>query len=344
MTNRIAYLTGKQKIEIKEAPVQKMLDDSVMVEVEYCGVCGSDVYFYEGGMCGPDVLPFPVILGHECAGKVVEIGKNVSRFKVGDKVCLEPGVPCGKCEFCMSGRYNLCPDVEFMAAPPNYQGALRTYVVHPEHMAFKLPDVLDTLDGALVEPLSVGFHAAEQGGASFGKKVVILGAGCIGFMTMMACQAMGVSDITVVDLFDKRLQKAKELGASRIVNASTDNTVEKCLEINRDGADIVFETAGSPFTTRQTGALVKPGGTIVLVGNTHGEVSYDFFEIMNKEVTVKCVFRYRNLYELVIAAIASGKADPKKIVTSVYGFDETPRAFEESVSNKKDIIKAVIKY
>lgn len=343
MTQKIAYLTQKQKIEIKEGPIEKVKPDEVKVKIEHVGICGSDVYFYESGCCGPDELPFPVVLGHECAGTVVEAGEEVTNIKIGDKVCLEPGIPCGRCEFCMSGRYNLCPDVDFMAAPPNYHGSLKEYVVHPGHLAFKLPDNMDTMDGALVEPLSVGFHAAEQGAAGYGKKTVILGAGCIGLMTIMACKMMGVTDIIVVDLYDSRLEMAKRAGANKVINASRLSVNEAVRQEYPTGADLVFETAGSLHTTKQTGAIVKADGTIVLVGNTHEEVPYDFFEIMNKEITVRCVFRYRNSYAKVIDAISKGLVRPRDIVTNEYTFEETDKAFQESVKNKREIVKAVIK-
>ena len=343
MGQKIAYLTKKQCLEIQEGSIDILKPDSVKVKVEYVGVCGSDVYFYESGHCGPDELPFPIGLGHECAGTVVEIGAEVTNFKVGDKVCLEPGIPCGKCEFCKSGRYNLCQEVDFMAAPPYYHGALKEYVVHPEHLTFKLPDGLDTMDGALVEPLSVGFHAVERGEAGFGKKVVVLGAGCIGLMTVMACKMMGVTDIVVVDLFEARLAIAKKVGATQTIDASQVDTVDMMKKVYPQGADIVFETAGSIPTTRQTGALVKAGGTIVLVGNTHGDVPYDFFEIMNKEITVKCVFRYSNSYPKVIDAIKKGIVNPKEIVTNEYTFEEVNQAFQDSINNKRDIVKAIIK-
>lgn len=343
MGQKIAYLTKKQHIEIQEGPVDRVKADSIKVKLEHIGICGSDVYFYETGCCGPDKLPFPIVLGHECAGTVVEVGSDVTGLSAGDKVCLEPGIPCGKCEFCMSGRYNLCPDVDFMAAPPAYHGSLKEYVVHPAHLAFKLPENMDTVDGALVEPLSVGFHAAELGEAGFGKTVVVLGAGCIGLMTVMACKMMGVTDIVVVDLFEARLSMAEKVGAARTINASKVDTLEAVKEIYPTGADLVFETAGSVPTTKQTGALVKTGGTIVLVGNTHGDVPYDFFEIMNKEVTVKCVFRYRNSYPKVIDAIAKGIVNPKEIVTHEYTFAEADQAFQDSVNKKQDIVKAIIK-
>lgn len=343
MENRIAYLTGKQQMEMKTGTTEKMRDDAVMVKVEHVGICGSDVGFYETGMVGPDPVPFPIILGHECAGTVVSVGSDVKKIKVGDKVCLEPGVPCGSCEFCRSGRYNLCRQVDFMAAPPFAHGALQEYVVHPEAFTYKLPDNLDTLDGAMMEPFSVGFHAAERGGAEYGKKIVVLGSGCIGLMTIMACRLMGAVDIAAVDLFPERLEMAKKVGASVVINASETDAVRTVNSLFADGADIVYETAGSAATTRQAGAIVKPGGTICLVGMAHSEIPFDFFELILKEVTVNCVFRYRNSYPKVIDAVSRGLVRPKDVVTDIFPFAETPKAFETSLNRKKEIVKAVIR-
>ena len=341
---KAAYLIEKQKIEISEVAEEAAKEDGVKVKVEAVGICGSDVYFYEGGYCGPDILPFPVLLGHECAGTVVEVGDKVKKLQVGDKVCLEPGITCGKCEFCLGGHYNLCQEVDFMAAPPFNRGALQEYVVHPEHLVFKLPNNMDAVDGALVEPLAVGFSAVEQANAKLGDKVVILGAGCIGLMTVMACKAVGVQDIIVVDLMEKRLDMALSIGATCVLNPQKcDVNVEIAKEFP-DGTSIVFETAGHPMTTKQTGSIIKPGGTIVLVGNTHGDVPYDFFEIMNKEVTVKCVFRYKNLYPKVIAAISKGVVNPKNIVSKMYSYNEVDMAFQDSIHNKQNIVKGVIEF
>lgn len=342
MKQKIAHLTAKQTIVIGEEEAQPLLPNTVRVQMETVGICGSDVYFFESGQCGPEVLPFPIVLGHECAGRAIEVGAGVDHIKEGDLVCLEPGIPCGKCEYCLGGRYNLCQRVDFMAAPPAFAGCLRESVVHPAHLIFKLPQGLDSIDGAMVEPLAVGFHAAMQGGVCYGKSIVILGAGCIGLMTLMACRALGAMDIIVVDLFENRLEMAMKLGATQVIAATKEDTLVAAAQALPNGADIVFETAGSPATTKQTGSLVKPGGTIVLVGNTHEEVPYDFFAIMNKEITVKCVFRYRNIYPLVIDAIHRGVVAPRQVITNRFTFAQIQDAFMHSVTEKKDVIKGII--
>lgn len=341
MTNKAAYVLENSKIEIRSADMPICGDKDVMVKISYCGVCGSDVHFYEyGEPAFPDVYPF--VLGHECAGEVVEAGKEVSHLKIGDRVALEPGITCGECEWCKGGKYNLCSSVKFLSAP-TYNGAMRTYVSHPANLCFKLPKSVPSMDGALIEPLAVGLNAVVQSGITTGKNAVVLGAGCIGLVTLLSLKAMGVEDVTVVDLFDIRLEKAKELGAAHTVNAKDTDAVEAVLDIyGKCGPDFVFETAGSVHTAAQTIYMVKRGGAIVMVGNTVGQTPFNFQLLVDKEVEIKSVFRYRNIYPIAIEALATGKIDISKIVTRVYPFEQTMKAFEASISDKQSMVKAVI--
>ena len=318
---------------------------SAVVKIEYCGVCGSDVHYYREGHVGDVQAPKDFILGHEVAGTVVEVGEGVDNVVPGDRVALEPGYPCGKCKLCRTGFYNLCKKVRFFADPPT-DGALQEYVVHPADMCFKLPDNVSTRAGALVEPLAVGLHATAQGGVGLGDRIVILGTGCIGLVTLLSAKARGAAEIVAVDLFEKRLKKAKELGATYTIDASKEDVAARIQEIfNGEGADIVFETAGSPKTIFQTPFYARRGGTVVLVGMSSDAVmEYNFQQIMLKELTIKSVFRYRNLYPTAIAAISSGTIDVEQIVSDEFSFEDSDKAFRCAVENAADVIKAVIKY
>lgn len=344
MKNRAAYMTGINKMEIRDIEVPVPKEKEVLVKLEYVGICGSDVHYLEHGRIGGFIVNGDFILGHECAGTIVAVGDKVQSLKVGDKVALEPGITCGQCEFCKSGKYNLCPDVEFLATPP-YHGSLMNYIAFPENMCFKLPENVSTKEGALVEPLAVGLHAAVQGGVKLGDKVVILGAGCIGLVTLLACKAYGATDVIVVDVIEKRLEVAKKLGASYVINAKNENATDKINELTGGkGVDKVIETAGSEFTIKQSAYLVKRGGTIVLVGLAPKDIiEYDFMQIMTKEAEIKSVFRYRNLYPAAIGAIADGKIDVKGIVTHEFDFEDSKKAFDFVIENKNDVVKAVIK-
>jgi L-iditol 2-dehydrogenase len=344
MTNKAVYMTGLNKMEMRDVEMPKIKEDQVLIKLEYVGICGSDVHYLEHGSIGDFIVNGDFILGHECAGEIVEIGSKVSDLTVGDKVALEPGATCGQCEFCKSGKYNLCPDVEFLATPP-YHGCLENYIAFPANMCFKLPSNITTKEGALVEPLAVGMHAAAQGNVKLGDSVVILGSGCIGLVTLLACKAYGATDITVVDVMPKRLEYAMKLGATRVINAKEEDAVAKIDEITGGkGVDVVIETAGSKITIKQTAYLVKRGGTVVLVGMAPEDIiEYNFAKIMAKEATITSVFRYRNIYPKAINAIAKGIIDVSGIVTHEFDFTDTAKAFDFVINNKNDVVKAVIK-
>lgn len=344
MNNRAAFMTGLKQMEIREIPVPEPKEQEVLVKLEYVGICGSDVHYYEHGKIGDFIVNGDFILGHECAGTVVAIGKGVKQLQVGDRVALEPGITCGQCEFCKNGRYNLCPDVEFLATPP-YHGCFENYIAFPENMAFKLPDHITTREGALVEPLSVGMHAAKQGGVTLGSSVVILGAGCIGLTTLLASKAFGAIDITVVDVIPKRLDKALELGATRVINAAERDAVKLIDELtDGEGVDIVMESAGAVKTVQQTAYMVKRGGTVVLVGMAPQDtIEYNFAKLLGKEAEIKTVFRYRNIYPQAIKAMAEGIIDVSGIVTHEYSFDEIAEAFDVNINRKNDVVKIIIK-
>lgn len=344
MKNTEAILVTPGKMQIMDAPMPEAVDDKVVIKVEYVGICGSDIHGFE---CGPFIPPKDpnqkIGLGHEFAGTVVAIGPKVTKFKIGDRVLCEPGVPCGKCKYCLSGHYNICPDVDFMATQPNYRGALTNYLAHPESFTYHLPDNMSMMEGALVEPASVGMHAAEVAGVKPGKKIAILGAGCIGLMTLQACRIMGASEIVVVDMISKRLDMAKKLGAMATVNSKEADAVSTVKELLGEyGADIVFETAGARATAMMTTQMVSRGGKIMIVGTISGETPINFLSI-NREVTIQTVFRYANNYPMTIDAISSGRFDVTSMVTDEYAYEDVQRAFEESLSRKAEIIKGVIR-
>ena len=341
---KVAVMLGIGKMGFEERDIPKVKDNEVLVKLEYVGICGSDLHYYETGAIGDYVVKPPFVLGHEPGGTVVEVGKDVKNLKVGDRVALEPGKTCGHCEFCKTGNYNLCPDVVFFATPP-VDGVFQEYVAHEAGLGFKLPDNVSTMEGALIEPLAVGFHAAMQGGAKAGQTAVVMGAGCIGLVTMMALKAMGVSKVYVIDIMEKRLQKALELGADGIINGAQADVVEEVRKLtDGKGCDLAVETAGTQVTTVQAIHMTKKGATIVLVGySKSGEMTLPMSLALDKELTFKTVFRYRHIYPMAIEAVAAGKVDLKGIVTDIFELDEAQKAMDYSVNNKADIVKAVIR-
>ena len=339
---KVAVMTGIRKMEMEERDIPKVKPNEVLVKVEYVGVCGSDIHFFEAGRVGNWIVDKPLVLGHEGGGTVVEVGADVRDLKVGDRVAMEPGEGCGNCKMCRSGKYNLCPEMDFMAVPGQRNGIFLEYCAHPASLCFKLPDNVDTMEGGLVEPLAVGLHAVNVSEAKMGQSAVVLGCGYIGLVTIMSLKAAGVDEIYAVDVLDKRLEKAKELGAMRTVNGKKEDVVALLQAMG--GVDQVYETAGSEFTTLQAGKLVAAGGTVTLVGMcADSEIKLDIGSISAMEAKINTIFRYRNLYPTAIKLISQGKIPVKKVVSHVFDFKDIAEGVNYNIDNKADVIKAVIK-
>jgi len=341
----VAVMTEARKMEWVKKDIPQPAPGELLIKIEYVGVCGSDLHFYEMGRLGNWVPDGPLVLGHEPGGIVAGAGEGVKDFKEGDRVAIEPGVPCGKCEMCKKGMYNLCYDMSFMAIPGEREGVFSDYCVHPAGMCYKLPDNVDTMEGALIEPLAVGFHAAAIAEAEIGQSAVVLGCGCIGLVTIMVLKARGINEIYAVDMIEKRLAKAEELGVKRIFNASEENIEEFVKTLPGGGVNLVFETAGAEFTTKQSAKLIKNGGRVILVGMcAEPEVVMDIGSLSAKEGDVKTIFRYRNLYPAAIQAVSEGTVPLKSIVSHEFDFKDVIEGVAYNVDHKDDVIKAVIKY
>ncbi len=342
---KVAVMTGALKMEWEERDIPQIKPDELLIKLEYVGVCGSDLHFYSEGRLANWVPDGSLVLGHEPGGVVVEVGSEVKGFKIGDKVALEPGVPCGQCEDCRKGHYNLCKDVKFMAIPKEKDGVFSEYCAHSASMCFKLPDNVDTMEGALIEPLAVGMHACELSNAKLGETAIVLGCGCIGLVTIMALKARGVSEIYAVDVLDKRLEKAKEVGATRVFNSKKEDIVEFAKTLPGGGVNQVYECAGNRYTTLQTAKLIKRAGKITLVGVSPEPVlELDLATLNAMEGTIYSVYRYRNLYEAGINAVSNGSIPLKSIVSHVFEFKDVIKGVDYSLNNKDDVIKAVVKF
>lgn len=341
---KTAIMTDICEVELTEKEIPTPKENEVLVKIEYVGICGSDLHYYEFGRIGNFIVKPPFILGHEAAGEVVKVGDKVRNLKVGDRVAMEPGKTCGKCEFCKAGKYNLCKDVVFFATPP-VDGVFQEYVAHEAQLCFKLPSNVTSLEGALIEPLAVGMHAARQGGACMGQTAVITGAGCIGLCTLLSLRAMGVSRIIVTDIIQKRLDKALELGADYVINGKEEDPIARIMELTGGkGCDLGIETAGSQITAAQLIHTAKKGAEIVFVGySASGEMLLPIGMALDKELTFKTVFRYRNIYPMAIEAVASGKIDIKGIVSDYFELDQIKTALDRCVHHKEEVIKGVIK-
>lgn len=331
------YLEKTKVIIKKELPKPSIKDDEVLVEIKSVGICGSDVEYYKSGRIGEFVVEEPLILGHECAGLITQVGKNVENLQVGDRVALEPGIPCRKCKYCKSGRYNLCPDVDFMATPPS-DGAFVEYLAHPADFAFKLPDSVSYDEGAMIEPLSVGIHAAERADIHPGDKVAILGAGPIGLMSLQSVLVRGATELVVTDIVDFRLEKATELGATETINVK-----RKSISSYNSGFDKVIQTAGTAETYKQAMEIVNRGGRVVQVGHPSTEqVSIDPNLPITREFELVGSFRYANTYPVAISLLSASKVQLKPIISKNFSFNQVEEALQYPKKNPDKCIKVVV--
>jgi D-xylulose reductase len=316
----------------------------VRVAMKVVGICGSDLHYYLHGAIGQFVVREPMVLGHEGAGVVTEVGADVTELAPGDRVCMEPGIPDWQSRASRLGLYNLDPAVRFWATPPVH-GCLVPSVVHPANLTFKLPDSVSFAEGAFVEPLAVGMQAAIKARVSPGQIAVVLGAGTIGMMTALAALAAGCAEVIVTDVQDAKLAIAGGYPGIHPVNVKTHDAVaEVARRTNGWGADIVFEASGAMAAFRDLPALCCPGGVVVLVGIPPAPVAFEISDFQVKELRVESVFRYAHVFPRAVALLASGKIDVKPLISRTFPFEQSGEAFAFAAEGRADVIKTQISF
>ncbi|KAG0484306.1 hypothetical protein HPP92_008385 [Vanilla planifolia] len=310
--------------------------NEVRVRMKAVGICGSDVHYLKTMRCAHFVVREPMVIGHECAGVIEEVGDEVSSLAVGDRVALEPGISCRHCKHCKGGRYNLCVDMKFFATPPVH-GSLANQVVHPADLCFKLPENVSLEEGAMCEPLSVGVHACRRANIGPETNVLIMGAGPIGLVTLLAARAFSSPKIVIVDVDEHRLSVAKTLGADEFVKVSAsiqdvDDEVDKIQKAMGSEIDVTFDCAGLGKTMTTALNATRTGGKVCLVGMGHNEMTVPLTSAAAREVDVIGIFRYKDTWPLCLEFLRSGKIDVKPLITHRFGFSqrEVEEAFEVS--------------
>ncbi|RQT32672.1 NAD(P)-dependent alcohol dehydrogenase [Burkholderia contaminans] len=312
------------------------------IKVHTVGVCGSDVHYYVHGGIGPFRVDAPMVLGHEASGTVVETGAGVTHLRVGDRVCMEPGVPRLDSPATLRGLYNLDPDVRFWATPPIH-GCLTPYVVHPAAFTYRLPDNVSFAEGAIVEPLSIGLQAAKKAAMKPGDLAVVIGAGTIGAMTALAALAGGAARVILADVVPDKLALFADNRAVTTVDVRTQPLADVVAEATDGwGADVVFEASGSANAYAGLVDLMCPGGCAVLIGMPVAPVPLDVVALQAKEGRIESVFRYANIFPRALALIASGAIDVKPFISRTFPFSEGVRAFEEAASGHPRDVKIQI--
>jgi L-iditol 2-dehydrogenase len=336
-SNVAAVLYGARDLRIEETPMPRLGPREVIAEVRRVGVCGSDVHYYEDGRIGDFTVDAPMIVGHEVAGVVVECGRDARKHQVGQRVCLEPGVPCGACRECRAGRYNLCRDVRFFATPP-VDGACARYAAIHEDFAFALPDELSDDAGALIEPLSCGLWACWKAAVRGGDEVLITGAGPIGLIVAQVARALGATTITVTDINDARLAAASSHGATTVINVAREELAASAI-----AADVFIECSGDPRALMDGIRSLRPAGRAVAVGLQRDlDATIPLNYLQTREIELTGTFRYANTYPAAIALAASGRVDLESLITGYFELEQTEaalRASREDASSIKSMIR-----
>ena len=337
------FLDKTDLLSLRDEPLlQPLGDNDVRIKIVNVGICGSDVHYYRHGRIGGFVVNEPMVLGHEASGTVVETGLAVKNLKVGDRVCMEPGIPDYGSRETLRGMYNLDPDVRFWATPPIH-GCLRETIVHPANLTFKLPDNVSFEEGALVEPLAIGVHAAKKARVAPGDTALVLGAGTIGLVTALAAIAAGCSHVIVADSKQEKLDFIRDHYDARFSTFNVASGDLKAHILAEGGVDIVFEASGSPQAILSTTGFLVPGGKVVLIGMPQAPAPIDIVEAQCKEIEFLTIFRYANVYDRTIKYIASGQINVKPLITHRYDFANVENAFRFAARMPGDAIKIMIK-
>jgi len=335
---RRAVLVEPEKIVIEEVERPKPGEGEVLIRVEVCGICGSDIHMFHG--THPFVKP-PIVQGHEFSGVVEEIGPGVSRIEVGKRVTVEPSLICGRCYNCLRGRYNICNELRVLGAQAD--GAFAEYIAVPERTVYEVPENMSFEEGALVEPLSVAVHAVERSSLEVGNNVVILGAGPIGLLITQVARVGGADRIVVTDLYERRLELAREFGADITINAKREDPVEVIHEeLGRDGVDIVFEAVGVEATINQAIEMVRKGAEIVVVGVYGKSPQVKMGLIQDREIVVKGVLMYAWNYPTAIRLIGERRVDVMRLITHRYPLTELEEAYRLLDREKEKTLKVMI--
>ncbi|XP_071477213.1 sorbitol dehydrogenase-like [Diadema antillarum] len=342
--SQCAVLCGIKEIKVENRTVPPPGQNEVLLAVNSVGICGSDLKYWSHGYCGRFKMTGPMVIGHEASGTVAAVGSGVKHLAVGDRVAIEPGVPCRMCSLCREGKYNLCKDVQFCATPP-VDGNLCQYYLHPADFCFKLPSNVSFDEGALVEPLAVALYTCSRANVTLGSKVLICGSGPVGILTMLTAKSMGASQVIITDIDDHRLEVAKQYGADFTLNVmglSSKDAAEKVVDLLGSQPHCGMECCGSDIALITCIMACRPGGSVLLVGRGSMEPKLPVTLISVKELELKGIFRYANMYPKAISLLSSGQMPVKGLVTHRFPLQRVSDAFETAASRECQAMKVII--
>jgi L-iditol 2-dehydrogenase len=335
-------LSKYNHLEIADLPKPSSLPDEVLIQVAACGICGSDVHGYDGS--SGRRIP-PIVMGHEAAGRIAAVGKDVTGLAEGDRVTFDSTVYCGACPHCLRGNINLCDNRQVLGVScGDYRraGAFAEYVVVPARIVHRLPDQLSFTEAAMLEAVAVALHAVAVTQMRPNDTALVIGAGMIGLLTLQSLRATGCSQVLVADIDDSRLQMAKELGATEVLNSKTDLAAQVMKPTNGNGVDAVLEAVGRTETITAAIDSVRKGGTVTLVGNISPQITLPLQKVVSRQIRLQGSCASSGEYPQAIELLASGAIKVKPLITAVAPLDDGPAWFERLHAGEKNLLKVVL--
>ncbi len=337
-------LTGIRKIRLTDIPAPKIKDPGdVLIKITGVGICGSDVHYYTTGRIGDQVVKYPFTIGHEASGIIQETGMAVRKLEPGDRVAIDPALPCWKCDQCLAGRHHTCRNLKFLGNPGQAEGALAEFIVIPESSCYRIPENLNMDQAIVSEPLAIGIYSVKKSGLHGKNKIGILGFGPIGMSVFLTARYFSIKDIYVTDKINERLTIALKSGASWTGNPDKTDIVKDILSAEPLGLDLVYECCGKQEAVDQAIDLLKPGGKLMIIGIPEFDYwSLSVDKTRRKEITIINVRRQVDCTKPALELIAGGKINADHMITHHFAMEDTDKAFEV-VSNYKDgVMKAII--
>lgn len=337
-------LVGKERVECLSVPEPSLQAGEALVRVLQVGICGSDLHLFRDGAIGEARASLPFVLGHEAMGVVETVASVEDKPLVGKRVAIEPAIPCLRCEFCLGGDLNLCPNHTFLGLPPR-AGAMQEWIAHPAHLLEPLPDALSDAEGVLLEPLAIAVHAVDLGKVLTGRSVAVLGCGTMGLSVLMVLKQMGAYPVFCTDLLEHRLQIAREMGADVALNAGKQDVVAEARRLTGGrGFDYVFECAGVDDTQWQMAQIAAPGAKCMIVGtNPAGHVRLEGSSARRKGLTFFMVRRSRLTLKRAMTLVLQGRAPLARLGTHTFPAGQCQQAFETARHYQDGVVKAFVR-
>ena len=336
-------LSEYKRLDLVDVPMPRPAPDEVLIRVEACGICGSDVHGYDGST-GRRIPP--IIMGHEAAGTVAATGSNVAGFSEGDRVTFDSTIYCGTCEYCLSGEVNLCNNRQVLGvSTPEYrrEGAFAEYVVVPERVMYSLPANIPFAQAAMIEPLAVAVHAVSLAEITQETTALVVGAGMIGILVLQVLRDAGCAQVFVVDVDDTRLKLAGELGATATINAKTSDTVAEVQRLTSGGGvDVALEAVGSTPTVKNAIESVRKGGTVVLIGNVAPTVELPLQAVVSRQLTLRGSAASSGEYPECIELLARGAVNVDPLITAVSSLEQGPEWFDRLHAREPNLMKVIL--